>query len=681
MPSDVPAAAARRAQVLREEIERHNYNYYVLAAPSVPDAEYDRFFRELQELEQKYPALRVPDSPTQRVGGAPRSDLPKVRHGVPMLSVHTETDSGPDGARVFDARVRRKLKLGADDGPVQYEAELKFDGIALSLRYERGVLVQAATRGDGEVGEDVTPNIRTVRRIPLRLASKQTPPAVLEVRGEIFMRRDEFEQLNEKQRAAGDKVFVNPRNATAGFVRQLDPKVTASRPLSFYAYGLGVHEGWTLPPTQAGILDALEQFGLPVSDVRRVVDGADGLVAFHGDVATRRDKLPFDIDGVVYKVNLLDLQDKLGFVTREPVWAVAHKFPAQEELTKVVDIGVQVGRTGKLTPVAKLEPVFVGGVTVSNATLHNEAYVHTLDVRIGDTVIIRRAGDVIPQVVAVVAERRPASTRKWTMPAHCPVCGSAVERDEAEKDHRCTGGLVCAAQRKQALLHFASRRALDVEGLGDKLVDQLVDGQLVHTPADLFKLGIGTLAALERMADKSAANIVGALEKARHTTLERFIYALGIRHVGETTAKDLARHFGTLDALMAADEAALLEVSDVGPVVAASIAHFFAEPHNREVIEQLRAAGVVWPEGEPRAPRVAGVFTGKTLVLTGTLPTLARDDARARIEAAGGRVSGSVSKKTDFVLAGEDAGSKLEKARELGVRVIDEDEFNRMLGK
>jgi DNA ligase (NAD+) len=680
MHSSVPAAAARRAQELRDEIDKHNYSYYVLARPSVPDAEYDRLFRELQELEQQYPDLRTPDSPTQRVGDAPRSDLPKVRHGVPMLSVHTETDSGPDGARAFDSRVRRKLKLGPEAPPIEYEAELKFDGIAISLRYENGVLVQAATRGNGEVGEDVTPNVRTIRQIPLRLSATD-PPAVLEVRGEVFMRRDDFERLNEKQRAAGDKVFVNPRNATAGFVRQLDPKITAARPLSFFAYGVGVFEGWTLPATQSAILDALAQFGLPVSEERSVVEGAEGLIGFHARIAQRRDQLPFDIDGVVYKVNRLDLQDQLGFVTREPVWAVAHKYPAQEEMTRVLGIEVQVGRTGKLTPVAKLEPVFVGGVTVSNATLHNEAFVHALDLRIGDTVIVRRAGDVIPQVVAVVMERRPQKTRKFSMPEQCPICGSAVERDEAEKDHRCTGGLVCPAQRKQALLHFASRRALDIEGLGDKLVDQLVDGQLVHTPADLFKLGLGTLAGLERMAEKSAANIVAALEKARNTTLDRFIYALGIRHVGETTARDLARHFGSLDALMQADEQTLLEVGDVGPVVAASIAHFFAEPHNREVIEQLRAAKVTWAEGKPRPPRVAGPFAGKTFVLTGTLPSLTRDAARAMIEAAGGKVSGSVSKKTDFVLAGAEAGSKLERAQELGVRVIDEDEFNRLLGK
>jgi DNA ligase (NAD+) len=680
MDKDVPAAATRRAQALRAEIERHNYSYYVLAAPSVPDAEYDRLFRELQALEQQYPNLRTADSPTQRVGGAPRSDLPKVRHGMPMLSVHTETDSGPDGARAFDTRVRRKLKLGASDPPVHYEAELKFDGIALNLRYEGGLLVQAATRGDGEVGEDVTPNVRTIHKIPLRLAARH-PPDVLEVRGEVFMRRDDFERLNEKQRGAGEKVFVNPRNATAGFVRQLDPKITASRPLSFYAYGLGVVGGWNLPATQSAILDALAAFGLPVSEERQVVEGADGLIAFHARIAQRRDALPFDIDGVVYKVERLDLQNQLGFVTREPVWAVAHKYPAQEEMTRVLDIEVQVGRTGKLTPVAKLQPVFVGGVTVSNATLHNEAFVHALDVRVGDTVVIRRAGDVIPQVVSVVQDRRAQQAPVFAMPPQCPVCHSAVERDEGEKDHRCTGGLVCPAQRKQALLHFAGRRALDIEGLGDKLVDQLVEGRLVQTPADLFSLDVKTLAELERMAEKSAANIVTALTKAKHTTLERFIYALGIRHVGETTARDLARHFGSLDALLNASEETLLEVADVGPVVAASIAHFFAEPHNREVIEQLRAAGVTWTEGKPRPPRATGAFAGKALVLTGTLPNLSREQARAKIEAAGGKVSGSVSKKTDFVLAGADAGSKLERAHELGVRVIDEDEFNRLLGK
>jgi DNA ligase (NAD+) len=678
MREEVPAAAATRARTLRAEIERHNYNYYVLDQPTIADAEFDRLFRELQELETHYPSLRVPDSPTQRVGGAPRADLPKVRHGVPMLSIHTETDPGPDGARAFDGRIRRKLGLGAGDPPVQYEAELKFDGIAISLRYEHGVLQQGATRGDGEVGEDVTPNVRTIRQIPLRLAGHA--PALLEVRGEVFMRRDDFERLNERQRASGEKVFVNPRNATAGFVRQLDPKITAARPLSFFAYGFGAHAGWGVPATQGGVLDALAAFGLPVSPQRAVVTGVEGLLSFHAAIAAERDRLPFDIDGVVYKVDRLDLQERLGFVTREPVWAVAHKFPAQEEQTRVVGIEVQVGRTGKLTPVARLEPVFVGGVTVSNATLHNEDFVRSLDLRIGDTVIVRRAGDVIPQVVAVVAAHRPRGAT-FTMPARCPVCRSAVIRDEGEKDHRCSGGLFCPAQRKQALLHFAGRRALDIEGLGDKLVDQLVDAELVRTPADLFHLGVGTLAALDRMGEKSADKLAQALAHAKHTTLERFIYALGIRHVGESTARDLARHFGSLDALLEADEPALLDVPDVGPVVAESIFRFFREPHNRTVIEQLRAAGLRWTEGEPRARAAgSGPFAGKTVVLTGTLPRSSRDEAKARIEAAGGRVTGSVSKKTDFVLAGEDAGGKLARAHELGVRVIDEDEFDRLLG-
>jgi DNA ligase (NAD+) len=670
---------AERARKLREEIARHDHAYYVLDAPTIPDAEYDRLFRELQALEAEHPDLVAPDSPTQRVGGARRTDLPAVRHAVPMLSIRTETDSGPAGAIAFDARIRRKLGLADDDPPVRYCAELKFDGIAISLRYEHGLLVRAATRGDGETGEDVTPNLRTVRSVPLRLAGNRPPP-VLEVRGEIYMHREAFEKMNERQRAAGEKVFVNPRNAAAGFVRQLDSAVTASRPLTFCAYGIGEVDGWDLPPSHSRVLDALAGFGLPVSSRREVVDGAQGLVEYHARIAAERDRLPFDIDGVVYKVDTLALQQRLGFVTREPAWAVAHKFPAQEELTEVLAIEVQVGRTGKLTPVAKLAPVFVGGVTVSNATLHNEDFVHDLDVRVGDTVTVRRAGDVIPQIVAVLAERRPQGAPAFAMPEYCPVCGSAVVRDEAEADHRCSGGLYCPAQRKQALLHFAGRRALDIEGLGEKLVDQLVDSGVVRTPADLFKLGIGALASLERMAEKSAANVLAAIERAKSTTLARFIYALGIRHVGESTARDLAAHFGTLDALLAADEAALLEVPDVGPVVAASIAQFFAEPHNREAIEQLRAAGVHWPQGRGRAAEAAGALAGATVVLTGALPTLTREQAAERIIAAGGKVAGSVSKKTAFVVAGTEAGSKLEKALALGVRVIGEDELLRMLG-
>jgi DNA ligase (NAD+) len=670
-----PSARAR-AQQLREAIARADYEYYVLAAPSLPDAEYDRMFRELQALEQAHVDLVTADSPTQRVGGAVRSDLPKVRHAVPMLSIRTETDAGPDGARAFDARVRRELGLNDADPPVEYSAELKFDGLAVNLRYEHGILVRAATRGDGEEGEDVTPNARTVRAVPLRLGG--TEAAVIEVRGEVFLRRKEFELINERQREAGHKVFVNPRNAAAGFLRQLDAKATASRPLSFYAYGLGEVVGWQVPPIHSGLLDALAAMGVPVAAERRVARGAEDLVAFHAEIAAQRDRLPFDIDGVVYKVNRLELQRELGFVSREPRWAVAHKYPAQEELTQVIGIDVQVGRTGKITPVARLAPVFVGGVTVSNATLHNEDYIRSLGLMIGDTVIVRRAGDVIPQVVSVLPDRRPRGARAFTMPAACPVCGSNVAREEGEKDLRCTGGLVCPAQRKQALLHFAGRRALDIEGLGDKLVEQLVDEGLVHTPADLFKLGLGTIAALERMAEKSAANLVASLERARRTTLERFIYALGIRHVGESTARDLARHFGSLEAVMEASEDELLQVPDVGPVVAASIVRFFAEPHNREVVEQLRAAGVHWPQGK-RQHRAVGALAGKTVVLTGTLPHWTRDEARERIEAAGGKVSGSVSRKTDYVVAGDEAGSKLDKARELGVPVIDEAQLKSML--
>ncbi len=672
-----PDAAARIAG-LRERIDRANHEYYVLDRPTLPDAEYDRLYRDLLELEARHPELIVPASPTQRVGGTPREDLPAVRHAVPMLSIRTETDAGAGGAAAFDARIRRELKRGAADAPVEYNAELKFDGIAVGLRYEGGLLVRAATRGDGEVGEDVTPNVRTIRAVPLKLAGG-AQPAVLEVRGEIFMRRDDFEKLNERQRAAGEKVFVNPRNATAGFVRQLDARVTAARRLSFYAYGIGETAGWPLPATQSGLLDALADVGMPVSPERCVARGADELVAFHARIAALRDTLPFDIDGVVYKVNARDLQQSLGFVSREPRWACAHKFPAQEELTQVLGIDVQVGRTGRLTPVARLAPVFVGGVTVSNATLHNESYIRSLDLRIGDTVIVRRAGDVIPQIVSVLADRRPEHAAGFSMPVVCPVCESAVVRDETEKDMRCAGGLFCPAQCKQALLHFASRRAMDIEGLGDRLVEQLVDQGHVRNPADLYRLDAAGLAGLERMGVKSAANLVAAIDRSRATTLARFIFALGIRNTGEATARDLARHFGNVDALMAADEASLQQVPDVGPVVAASIARFFAEPHNREVVARLRASGVHWPEGEALGP-VSLPLAGKTFVLTGTLPTLARDDAKERILAQGGKVAGSVSKKTDYVVAGADPGGKYDKARELGIAILDESGLLQLLG-
>jgi DNA ligase (NAD+) len=656
----------------------------VLDAPTIPDAEYDKLFRELQALEAAHPQLISPDSPTQRVGGRPLPEFSPVRHAVPMLSIRTETDTEPSGARAFDARVRRELALNEADAAVEYTAELKFDGLAINLRYEHGVLVQAATRGDGETGEDVTQNIRTVHRIPLRL--HDCAPAVLEVRGEVFMSRPDFERYNERQRALGRATLVNPRNGAAGSIRQLDPAMAAERPLSFYAYGLGETRGWPLPATHSGVLDALAACGLPVCEHRAVVQGADGLIAFHARIREARDALPFDIDGVVYKVNSLALQQRLGFVTREPRWAVAHKYPAEEALTTVEAIELQVGRTGAITPVARLAPVFVGGVTVTNATLHNEGEARRKDVRIGDTVIVRRAGDVIPEVVSVVLDKRPMKDREhplhppFALPKTCPVCGSAIERPEDEAIARCTGGLFCPAQRKGALLHFASRRAMDIEGLGDKLTEQLVDNAIVKTPADLYKLGLLAMANLERMAEKSAGNILTAIEKSKTTTLARFIFALGIRNVGEATAKDLARHFGNLDAVMTADVEGLQQVPDVGPVVAASIARFFAEPHNVEVIEQLRAAGVHWPEGESVA-MVNSPIAGKTFVLTGTLPTLTRDEARDMIEALGGKVAGSVSKKTDYVVAGAEAGSKLDKAQALGVTILDETQFRELSEK
>ncbi len=676
-PATTPDDPSARAAELRRVLHHHAHRYYVLDDPEVTDAEYDRLFQALQALEDAHPELRTSDSPTQRVIGRVLDGFASVRHAVAMLSIRTETDTEDSGAVAFDARVRRELALADEAPPVEYAVELKFDGLAINLRYEAGVLVQAATRGDGEVGEDVTQNIRTIGQIPLRLQGAAI--AVLEVRGEVYMRRDDFERLNDKQRERGDKTFVNPRNAAAGAVRQLDPAMAAQRPLSFFAYGLGEVQGWTdMPATHSGVLDALAAMGVPVNTDRRVVQGAQGLVDYHRAIAQARDGLAFDIDGVVYKVNRLDLQRQLGFVTREPRWAVAHKYPAQEQMTEVLGIDVQVGRTGKLTPVAKLAPVFVGGVTVTNATLHNEDEVRRLDVRVGDTVIVRRAGDVIPQVVSVVAERRPAHTAAgaaWSLVEHlghrCPVCGSAIVREQDEADWRCTGGLFCAAQRKQAVLHFAQRRALDIEGLGDKIVDQLVDAGLIRTLPDLYRLDVAKLAALDRMAEKSAQNLVEALDKSKQTTLPRFLFGLGIRHVGEATAKDLARHFGGLDRLMAASEAQLLEVNDVGPIVAQSIHTFFAQPHNREVLAALRDVGLHWPEHEPSAAAMLP-FTGKTFVLTGTLPTLAREDAKAMIEAAGGKVAGSVSKKTDYVVAGAEAGSKLAKAQELGLTLLDE---------
>ncbi len=669
-----------KAAALRAQLNQWAHQYYVLDEPTVPDAEYDRVFRELQALEAAHPHLITPDSPTQRVIGAVMEGLAPVRHVVPMLSIHTETDTEATGAQAFDARVRRELGLSDADPAIEYVAEPKFDGLAMSLRYERGRLVQAATRGDGEVGEDVTHNIRTIRQIPLTLP--EGVPPVLEVRGEVYMRRADFDALNERQREQGGKTFVNPRNAAAGAVRQLDSNITAQRPLSFFAYGLGA----ITPPDQGGpvfrthyeMLQTLKSWGFPVAAQVQIARGATELVAFHQQVGASRDALPYDIDGVVYKVNSLQLQRDLGFKTREPRWAVAHKYPAQEMATKVEGIDIQVGRTGKLTPVARLAPVFVGGVTVTNATLHNLFEIRKKGVRVGDQVIVRRAGDVIPEVVGVMASGpRPAYVKNFRMPRQCPICGSEVVREKGEANHRCTGGLFCAAQRKEAILHFAARRAMDIEGLGDKLVDQLVDANVIRTLPDLYRLGLSALVVLERMADRSALNLLAALEKSKQTTLPRFLFALGIRHVGESTAKDLAKHFGTLDALMgvdaesAATEEQLLQVPDVGPIVARSVHTFFQQPHNREVVEQLRACGVTWPEGAPteRGPQV---LAGKTIVLTGTLPTLSRDAAKDMLEAAGAKVAGSVSKKTSYVVAGEDAGSKLAKAEELGVPVLDE---------
>ena len=665
-----PEASSRAAE-LREQLQREAHRYYVLDDPQIPDAEYDRLFQELQSIEAAHPELLTADSPTQRIIGKVLAGFTPVRHTVAMLSIRTETDTEASGAQTFDARVRRELELDESAAPVEYAAELKFDGLAINLRYERGVLVQAATRGDGEKGEDVTQNIRTIGQMPLRLIGLDAP--VLEVRGEVYMRRDDFDRLNDAQRAKGEKTYVNPRNTAAGAVRQLDPAVTAARPLSFFAYGLGDVQGWDVPATHSALLDALAAAGLPVCADRAVLQGADGLIAFHRAMGAKRDALPFDIDGVVYKVNSRALQQRLGFVSREPRWAVAHKYPAQEQMTTVRSIEIQVGRTGKLTPVAKLEPVFVGGTTVSNATLHNLFELRRKRVRVGDTVIVRRAGDVIPEVVGVVPSARDHYVPNFRMPRACPVCCSRVVRERDGMDHRCSGGLFCPAQRKQALLHYAQRRALDIEGLGDKLVDQLVDGALIRTLPELYTLGLAQLTALDRMGEKSAVNLLAALESSKRTTFARFLYGLGIRHVGETTAKDLAKHFGAMDRLMAASVEQLLEVNDVGPIVALSVRTFFDQAHNVEVVEQLRAAGVHWDEHAGAATDTAPKpLAGKTFVLTGTLPTLSRDAAKEMIEAAGGKVSGSVSKKTHFVVAGEEAGSKLDKARELGVALLDE---------
>ncbi|QCX48498.1 NAD-dependent DNA ligase LigA [Ralstonia pseudosolanacearum] len=788
------ASPGARAAALRATLNRYAHEYYVLDQPSVPDAEYDRLYRELEALEADHPELRTPDSPTLRVGGAVLPEFAPVRHVVPMLSIRTETDTTAGGALDFDASVRRELGLAESDPPVEYAAELKFDGLAINLRYEKGFLVQAATRGDGATGEDVTQNIRTIRQIPLGLRPVGgAVPDVLEVRGEVYMRRDDFERLNARQRERGDKTFVNPRNTAAGAVRQLDPKMAAERPLSFFAYGLGETAGWSgMPDTHSGMLDALVAYGFPVSKERAAVMGGEGLVQFHAAIGAKRDSLPFDIDGVVYKVNSLALQRELGFRTREPRWAVAHKYPAQEALTTVESIGVQVGRTGAITPVARLVPVFVGGVTVTNATLHNEDEVRRKDVRVGDTVIVRRAGDVIPEVVAVVLERRPmedvpgsdlfnpAQQPKhppFELPKSCPVCGSHVVREEGEAVARCSGGLFCSAQRKEAIRHFAGRRMMDIEGLGERYIDNLVELEYVHGIADLYRLTLDDFLEMKRRADerdgvtpetvaagkiatKWAENLLDGIRASKTPPLARFLFALGIRHVGESTAKTLADWLGSLAVVRRAPAPLLLTLPDVGATVAEAIADFFAEPKNQQALDALLAAGVV-PQGEhppsaklrdqlepaelyaalgvpkltairskqlatlvpslaqlanvdtvqleglpadvsasllswleaddhraglaqlealraellaamPAGAAEEGALSGKTVVLTGTLPTLSRDEAKAMLEAAGAKVSGSVSKKTDYVVAGEEAGSKLARAQELGVRVLDE---------
>jgi len=669
--------AVARATWLRAELRRHGHAYYVLDAPTIPDAEYDKLFRELQALEEAHPELATSDSPTQRVGGAPLGEFDEVRHTVPMLSLGNGFED--DDIVTFDRRVREGLEdRGMPvSGDVEYAVELKFDGLAINLRYEDGLLVEAATRGDGATGENVTANIRTVHDIPLRLHT-DNPPKLIDIRGEVLMYKADFAKLNARQRDAGQKEFANPRNAAAGSLRQLDSRITAQRTLRFFAYGIGALEGATMPPTHSELLDWYRTLGVNVCAERAVVHGAQGLLSFFRSIGQKRPQLPYEIDGVVYKTNRADQQTALGFVSRAPRFALAHKFPAEEATTLLQGIEVQVGRTGAITPVARLVPVFVGGVTVTNATLHNEDEVRRKDIRIGDTVIVRRAGDVIPEVLTFVPEKRPADAVLFMMPTACPVCGSPIVRSEDEAVARCSGGWIkCSAQRKGSLLHFVSRRAMDIEGFGDQLIEQLVDKNVITTAADLYKLGLTSLAALDRMAEKSAQNVLKSLEKSKSTTLARFIYALGIRHVGESTAKELARHFGNMDALIEANEAHLLEVSDIGPVVAQSIRAYFTDPLNVELVAQLRAAGVHWPE-QIRDDKPKPLL-GKTFVLTGTLPTLTRDDATHLIEAQGGKVSGSVSKKTSYVVAGEEAGSKLAKAEELGVPVLDEAGLQQLL--
>jgi DNA ligase (NAD+) len=660
----MPAHDAELAlQELKQRIAEYDYHYYVLDAPLIDDSTYDGVYRQLLEIEQQHPELVTPDSPSQRVGGLASSAFESVQHRQAMLSLNNAFSE--QELEAFDRRVRE----ATDEENIEYAVEPKFDGLAITLTYEHGVFVQGATRGDGYTGENVTHNLKTIRAIPTRLTIKH-PPALLEVRGEVLMLKKDFEKLNQQQAAAGGKLFANPRNAAAGSLRQLDASITAKRPLHFFAYGLGASEGIPDLHSHAEAMQYLADLRFPVTALRTVKTGAEGLRDYYADIGAKRASLPFDIDGVVYKVNDFDLQRTLGFVSRAPRWAVAHKFAAEEAITTVEDITVQVGRTGAITPVARLKPVFVGGVTVTNATLHNEDELRRKDIHIGDTVIVRRAGDVIPEVVAAKPELRPANARVFVMPAVCPECGSHVVRLQDEAIARCTGGLICPAQRKQAVTHFASRRAMDIEGLGEKLVDQLVQRNLVNHLDDVYRLDLAMLSGLDRMADKSAQNVLDAIEKSKKATLPRFIYALGIRNVGEATAKDLAQHFGNLDALLKADIESLMQVNDVGPVVADAVYQFFQEQHNLEVIAEMRRLGVHWADIQKKTQSAA--FAGKTFVLTGTLPTLKRDQAQALIEAQGGKVSGSVSAKTSYVVAGAEAGSKLEKAQQLNVAILDE---------
>ncbi len=667
-----PADSAARVAALRAQIDGHNYAYYTLDAPQIPDAEYDRLMQELRQLEEAFPDLVTAESPTQRVGSAPLAVFASVEHEIPMLSL--DNAFSDEELIAFNRRIQERLKTQDE---IEYACEVKLDGLAVSLLYRNGQLVRGATRGDGSKGEDITQNLRTIRSVPLRLHGDDYPQ-VLEVRGEVYLPKAGFEAINERARTAGEKLFVNPRNAAAGALRQLDSRITASRPLEMCAYSVGLVQDGQLPDTHSGILEALRRWGFLTNRETRVAANISECMGFYQAVLSRRDSLAYDIDGIVFKVNSRALQESLGFVSRAPRWAIAYKFPAQEEITQLLDVEFQVGRTGAVTPVARLQPVFVGGVTVSNATLHNRDEIERLGLMIGDTVIVRRAGDVIPQIVSVVEDRRPADARPIVFPEHCPVCDSPVETLEDEVVARCSGGLVCAAQRKEAIKHYASRKAMDIEGLGDKLVEQLVDQGHVEAVADLYALTREQLAGLERMGEKSADNLLAALESSKKTTLARFIFALGIREVGEATARNLARHFGSLDALAAADQEALQSVRDVGPVGAHFVAEFFQQLHNREAVAALRAAGVHWDESEP-AEAVSLPLTGLTYVLTGTLESMSRDQAKEHLLALGAKVAGSVSAKTDWVVAGPGAGSKLQKAESLGVAVMDEAAFLALL--